>query len=401
LITRDTVVRLASEFRITVKNDEMSVEGGHDAVECRKELLAAFSRLPCTAGELLGSLPAPSGCDWMDGCAQILALIGAGVLVAGEDEPGSSLSDHGFGYLEPHIGMIADWTRTQLFIQAIQRVVRPGDIVLDLGTGTGVLAIAAARAGAARVYAVERTAIADVAAAMFERNGVADRITLIRGHSTAISLPERAHVLTGELLGTDPLSERILEYTADAVKRLLVPGARLAPRKLRLFGRAVELPESLVARHWVDRRTADHWARLYGMDFLALCDAGRDRSPAFTVKAEDAAHWRFLTASTELIEIDLAREPAFPLESNRTAMVTAPGTLSGIVVFWELDLDSETRLSTDPASCRPDCSWGTAVWAMADRPSVRVGQPVQMTFRYAAPRSFASVRPAADGASRP
>lgn len=400
MITRDTVVRLASEFRVTAKNDEMTVEGGHDAVQCRKELLAAFSRLPCTVGELLHSLPAPSRCDWMEGCAQILALIGAGALIAGEDEPGVSLADHGFGYLEPHIGMIADEARTRLFIQAIQRIVRPGDIVLDLGTGTGVLAIAAVKAGAARVYAVERAAIADVAAAMFERNSVADRITLIRSHSTAISLPERAHVLTGELLGTDPLSERILEYTADAVKRLLVPGARLAPRKLKLFGRAVELPESLIARHWVDRRTSDHWAHLYGMDFRALREAGRNRSPAFTVKAEDAARWRFLTSSTELIEIDLAREPAFPLEATRTAMVNTPGTLSGIIVFWELELDSEARLSTDPASCRTDCSWGTAVWAMANRLPVQDGQPVQMTFRYAAPRSVASVNPVPEGAGR-
>ena len=88
--------------------------------------------------------------------------------------------------------------------------------------------MAAAPAGAKRVYAIEVRPIAEVAARFFQGSGLGDRITLIRGNSTEISLPERADVLVSEIIGNDPLAEQVLDTaTCDAVARLLKPGARL------------------------------------------------------------------------------------------------------------------------------------------------------------------------------
>lgn len=69
---------------------------------------------------------------------------------------------------------------------------RPGDVVLDLGCGTGILGLLACRAGAARVYAVDEGKVIAIAKALARANGVADRITFIEGHSTRISLSEPA-----------------------------------------------------------------------------------------------------------------------------------------------------------------------------------------------------------------
>ena len=77
--------------------------------------------------------------------------------------------------------MLDDDRRTEAYLAALTKAVRPEDVVLDIGTGTGVLAVAAARAGARHVYAVEATDIADVAERVFTANGVGDRVTLIRG----------------------------------------------------------------------------------------------------------------------------------------------------------------------------------------------------------------------------
>jgi len=78
----------------------------------------------------------------------------------------------------------------------------PGRRVLDIGTGTGVLACFAARVGATRVYAIGRTPIINVAVAAAAANGLTDRIEFIRGDATNVLLPERVDVAVSELLST-------------------------------------------------------------------------------------------------------------------------------------------------------------------------------------------------------
>jgi Ribosomal protein L11 methyltransferase (PrmA) len=131
------------------------------------------------------------------------------------------------GWADPveHARMLHDDRRTSDYIAALRQAVRPGDIVLDIGTGSGVLAIAAARAGARHVYAVEASDIADVAERVFAANGVQGRVTLIRGWSREIELPEPADLLVAEVIGNEPLEEEILETTLDARRRLLKPNA--------------------------------------------------------------------------------------------------------------------------------------------------------------------------------
>ncbi len=91
-----------------------------------------------------------------------------------------------------HARTLHDDRRTGDYLAALAAAVRPGDVVLDLGTGRGVLAIAAVRAGARRVYAVEASDIAEVAERVFAANGVQDRVELIVGWSRQIELPEPA-----------------------------------------------------------------------------------------------------------------------------------------------------------------------------------------------------------------
>jgi len=93
-----------------------------------------------------------------------------------------------------HASMLNDRRRTAGYLASIRDIVKPGDVVVDIGTGTGILAIAAVRAGARHVYAIEEARIARVARTLFEANGMTDHITLIRGRSTEVKLPQRADV---------------------------------------------------------------------------------------------------------------------------------------------------------------------------------------------------------------
>src|SRR4051812_16430671 len=86
-----------------------------------------------------------------------------------------------------HRHLLDDRVRTAALLKAVARVVRRGDVVADLGTGTGILAIAARKAGASAVYAVERERVIELAAAIARDNGV-DGITWMAGHSREVEL---------------------------------------------------------------------------------------------------------------------------------------------------------------------------------------------------------------------
>src|SRR5688572_5656058 len=109
-----------------------------------------------------------------------------------------------------HASMLSDRDRTSSFIDAIKAAVEPGDVVVDIGTGTGVLAIAAAQAGARHVYAIEAGPISKLAREIVQRNDLADRITVIRGWSNETRLPEKCDVLVSEIIGHEPLAEGVL-----------------------------------------------------------------------------------------------------------------------------------------------------------------------------------------------
>src|SRR5687768_18330237 len=97
--------------------------------------------------------------------------------------------------------MLLDAARVEGFARAIAQVVRPGDVVLDVGTGTGILAILAAKAGARRVYAIDRSGVVELARAHVAANGVGDVDEVIRGSLEQLQLPEPPRVIVGEQLG--------------------------------------------------------------------------------------------------------------------------------------------------------------------------------------------------------
>lgn len=103
---------------------------------------------------------------------------------------------------------LIDEKRTTAYGKAIAATIRPGDVVVDMGTGSGVLAMLAARAGAKKVYAVEidQSNIATLDA-VFRANGFEDRIVLIHGDVCKIDLPEKVDVIIGEMIATALIEE--------------------------------------------------------------------------------------------------------------------------------------------------------------------------------------------------
>jgi SAM-dependent methyltransferase len=325
--------------------------------------------------------------DWMALSTSIVQLYEAGIL---QDET-QRKSDHrissgGFGSAEIHVAMLNDRMRTSRFLSGIAETVNPGDIVVDIGTGTGVLAIAAARAGAKRVYAIEASTVGDVATAAFEANGVADRITLLRGWSTRIDLPERADVLVSEIIGNEPLGENVLEVTVDARKRLLKPGARMVPDTVRILGLPVTLPEKEFARHKLTTDTLRDWRAWYGMNFDPLADVDRDSTPLYFPRPQKARNWKMLSEPILLAEVDLRQAEQFMIDRSVTISSVASGVLNGLLVYFDLNLGPSTSLSTHPAEVEDRCHWRNMVWILEPL-SLTAGDRFKITYQYRATRA--------------
>jgi hypothetical protein len=108
-----------------------------------------------------------------------------------EDATAKDLYFDSYAHHNIHATMIKDQSRTQAYRDAISRSKDKiqGKVVLDVGCGTGMFSMWAARAGAAHVYAVECSAIISKTREIIKANGFEDKVTLIHGRLEEITLP--------------------------------------------------------------------------------------------------------------------------------------------------------------------------------------------------------------------
>lgn len=136
--------------------------------------------------------------------------------------------------VDEHRQYLSDEARLEAFSRAIEALVRPGHVVLDLASGTGILGLMACRAGAARVYSIEVGGMIEAARGVAAENGVADKVIFVRGHSMHVDLPERVDVVVADQIGNFGFNAGIVEYFADARQRLLKPGGVTIPGQIDL-----------------------------------------------------------------------------------------------------------------------------------------------------------------------
>lgn len=140
--------------------------------------------------------------------------------------------------------MIADPVRTRTYARALEGAVRPGAVVLDIGTGTGIFALLACRYGARRVYAVEPGDVIQTAREIARANGLEDRIVFLQDVSERVELPERADVIVADVRGALPFFGRAIPALMDAHERLLAPGGVMIPRRDTVYVAPVEAAET-------------------------------------------------------------------------------------------------------------------------------------------------------------
>ncbi len=140
-----------------------------------------------------------------------------------------------------HFKIINDQLRNAIYDKALREFIKPDSIVLEIGTGTGLLSMMAARAGAKKVYTCEMEPLVGQAAREnIIKNNLQDRVSVILKKSTELrigeDLPERADLLVSEIVDNNLLEENVLPTMEDAMVRLVKKNAVILPSQIATWG---------------------------------------------------------------------------------------------------------------------------------------------------------------------
>lgn len=270
-----------------------------------------------------------------------------------------------------HYPMMNDTVRNGGYDQALGKALKSGKkTVLEIGTGSGLLSLMAARNGATQVTTCEAIPfIARQAKKIIQQNGYADRIRVIEGLSTNIKMgqdvSERFDVLVTEIFDDGLLGEEAFKAIRHAKEHLLKAGAQLIPSRVRVTAIGIESQE--IFQNYRVGQAA-------GFDLRAFNEFGLEDYVGIHL---DKMAYRPLCKPTPLFDFDFNNIPgreSIPLEF----VVTQPGELHAIAFWFELYLDEETIVSSAPGLPQLS-SWKQAVHIVDDVSSHRAGDRICFT----------------------
>jgi tetratricopeptide (TPR) repeat protein len=272
-----------------------------------------------------------------------------------------------------HFSMMNDLNRNQAFEESINKHITKESIVLDIGTGSGLLAMMAARAGAKQVYACEMVdIIADTAKKIIEKNKLSHKITILNKKSTEIEIgkdmPEKADLLVTEIFDTALLGESVLPTLAHAKKYLIKEQGRIIPYKAKIFAQLIE-SKDLFREHQVTDS--------FGFDlslFNKLADIGYFQKNLNNYKINRLSRPILLFKFDFNKHFDMENKVHFKLKTQKS------GVLHAIVLWFTLCLDQKISYSTSPY--QTNTHWGQAVFIVDPARKVNEGELLELHAEY-------------------
>jgi protein arginine N-methyltransferase 1 len=257
--------------------------------------------------------------------------------------------------------MIADRIRIEAFTEALRGAIRPGAVVMDIGTGPGVMAVIACQFGARRVYAIEPSEVVQIAREIAAANQCADKIEFFEDISKKITIPVRVDVIVSDLRGVLPLFEHHIPSLADARRRFLAPGGTLIARKDRIWAAVVDAPEAY-------GEVVDPWARnALGQNLAAAQQKVLNEFRKARVKPE-----QLLTVPQLWATLDYSTIENADIRGTLQWTVERNGTGHGILVWFDMELADGVAFSNGPEA--PETIYGAAFFPWLEPVSLVTGQ---------------------------
>jgi len=279
-----------------------------------------------------------------------------------------------FADLHAQERMLADEPRMAFYDEAISRHVKEGDRVIDLGTGTGILAAFASRQGAGQVYAVDHSSIIRHAMELAAENGI-ENVDFEDVHSTDLYLDEPVDVIIHEQIGDFLFDEAMVPNVCDLRDRLLKPGGLILPSQFELFCEPMTLHD--------DRRVPFIWelTDVHGFDFSSM-ERSRPHDLEYyrLVSCDLGVVKQFLGEPAPIVEVDLhtITDSTLPMSVTFTRKVTQAGILDGLVIYMKSKVDDDLVLSSSPLDPGRAPHWGYRILRV-DQSDVKIGDELEVT----------------------
>jgi len=268
-----------------------------------------------------------------------------------------------------HVPMMNDAMRNEAYLQALRAAVTPASNVLEIGTGSGLLAMIAARLGAHQVVTCEAVPlIAATARDIVAANGLQSSVSVISKKSTDIAigvdLPRRANLMVSEILSSELLGEGVLSSIEDAKKRLLEPDAKIIPAAgsivFALFG-----GEAIRNHARVDE--------VLGFDLRRFNLISSSRRLVY----RDDLGIELLTDTAEAFAFDFVKRDYFPAERKTLSIpIKVAGCCYGVVQWIRLRMDDNITFENHPSIKTPAPGWQRCLYCFPTPVQVKPGQTV-------------------------
>jgi protein arginine N-methyltransferase 1 len=257
-----------------------------------------------------------------------------------------------FVTLDEHERMLNDKVRVDTYHRAISKQVKKDDIVVDLGTGTGILSFFAAGQEPKKIYAIDHSNIIETAKIVAQGNGIPS-IDFIKISSKDFAPPEKVNVLLHEQMGQNLFDENMVQNICDLRDRILTKDGCILPGRFSVFMEPVRLKEAYRIPHVSE-------LNLHGVRYDCLRDRATQENHLRTLHCHQAE--ALLCDPEPAFELDFKTlDPSsLPDRLSLKKRVTNPGRMDGVCVYWTAHFDDELDLSTSPVA--PYTCWGS--WFM-------------------------------------
>lgn len=269
-----------------------------------------------------------------------------------------------------HEEMLKDEVRTLTYRNSIyhNKHLFRGKTVLDVGCGTGILCMFAAKAGAKKVIGIECSSIVEHAERIVKANKLDNIITLVKGKVEEVELPEgieKVDIIISEWMGYCLFYESMLNTVIFARDKWLTPGGLIFPDRATLYVCAIE------DRQYKDEKI-NWWDNVYGFDMSCIRKVAISEPLVDVVDPKQVVSNSCLIKEIDMYTVkleDLTFSAPFHLQCRRNDYIQA------LVTFFNIEFTKchkRTGFSTDPAS--PYSHWKQTVFYIDEYLTCKKGE---------------------------